>query len=466
MLGKVLVANRGEIALRVIRACFDEGIPSVLAVSDADVDSLPARTADQVVGIGPSSATASYLNVGAVVSAALLTGCDAIHPGYGFLSERPELVEQCERHGITFVGPTADAIRRGGDKIAARELARSLGIPVGAGSGSVTTVAEAAGVAAEVGYPVLLKAAAGGGGRGMRRVERAEDLAGAVAGASSEAQAAFGDGRLYVEHYVEKARHVEVQVLADRFGTTVHLGDRDCSFQRRYQKLVEEAPASAVPAELRRRIGESAVALMRALGYVGAGTVEFLVDVEQDTYSFLEVNTRVQVEHPVTEMVTGVDIVREQLRIAAGEPLSVGQDDVRITGHAFEFRINAESPRNGFTPSPGTLVRWGPPTGAGVRVDSHCFPGYRIPPHYDSLLAKLICRGETRDDALALAARALDAFDVEGVDTTLDLHRALVLHPDVWAHRVTTRWVEDVFLGTWSRQNPPAGKAVSGVAAG
>jgi acetyl-CoA carboxylase, biotin carboxylase subunit len=454
VLGKVLVANRGEIAARVIRACFDEGVTSVLAVSDADAESLPARTADAVVGIGPASAAASYLNVGAVVSAALLTGCDAIHPGYGFLSERPELAEQCARHGITFVGPPADAIRRGGDKIAARELARSLGIPVGAGSGSVSTVAAASEVADRVGYPVLLKAAAGGGGRGMRRVDAPAQLAEAVAGASTEAEGAFGDGRLYVEHYVERARHVEVQVLADRFGTTVHLGDRDCSFQRRYQKLVEEAPASAVPAELRRRIGESAVALMRALHYVGAGTVEFLVDVEQDTYAFLEVNTRVQVEHPVTEMVTGIDIVREQLRIAAGEPLSFGQADVATSGHAIEFRINAESPHHGFAPSPGTLARWTPPAGAGIRVDTHCFPGYTIPPHYDSLLAKLICHGATRDEALALATRALDAFDVAGVDTTLELHRALVRHPDVRGHRVTTRWVEDTFLRTWTASRP------------
>lgn len=459
MLDRVLVANRGEIAMRVVRACFDEGVTSVLAVSEADAESLPARTADAVVGIGPASASASYLNVGAVISAALLAGCDAIHPGYGFLSERPELVELCDRYGITFVGPSAASIRRGGDKIAARELARSLGIPVGAGSGSVSSVAAAAAVAAEVGYPVLLKAAAGGGGRGMRRVEDPDGLADAVSSAGSEAEAAFGDGRLYVEHYVAQARHVEVQVLADRFGTTVHLGDRDCSFQRRYQKLVEEAPASAVPGELRRRIGEAAVELMRALDYVGAGTVEFLVDVERNTFSFLEVNTRVQVEHPVTEMVTGIDIVREQLRIAAGEPLSFTQDDVAITGHAIEFRINAESPTNGFAPSPGTLELWNPPAGAEIRVDSHCFPGYRIPPNYDSLLAKLICRADSRDDALALAARALDAFQITGIDTTLPLQRALVRHPDVRGHRVTTRWVEDTFLGPWTREHARAERA-------
>jgi acetyl-CoA carboxylase biotin carboxylase subunit len=447
---RVLVANRGEIAMRVVRACFDEGVTSVLAASEADIDSLPARAADEVVRIGPTSATASYLNVGAVISAALLANCDAIHPGYGFLSERPELVELCARHSITFIGPSAESIRRGGDKIAARELARGLGIPIGAGSDAVSTVEEAAEVAAQVGYPVLLKAAAGGGGRGMRRVNAPSELADTVIRARAEAETAFGDGRLYVEHYVEPARHVEVQVLADTLGTTLHLGDRDCSYQRRYQKLVEEAPASAVPNELRRRIGEAAVALMSALKYVGAGTVEFLVDVERDTFSFLEVNTRVQVEHPVTEMVTGIDVVREQLRIASGKPLSFGQGDVQISGHAIEFRINAESPARGFIPSPGQLQVWRPPIGADVRVDSHCFAGYRIPPYYDSLLAKLICRGDTRDAALDLAVRALDSFDVAGVETTLPLHRALVRHPDVRGHRITTRWVEEVFLPAWA----------------
>lgn len=464
MLARVLVANRGEIAMRVIRACFDEGVTSVLAVSEADTESLPAQAADEVVIIGPASAALSYLNLGAVMSAALLMGCDAIHPGYGFLSERPELAELCDRHGVTFIGPPADAIRRSGDKIAARELARSLGIPVGAGSGSVSTAAEAEAVAARAGYPVLLKAAAGGGGRGMRKVASSHELAGAIAAARAEAKAAFGDGRLYVEHYAERARHVEVQVLADRFGSVVHLGDRDCSVQRRYQKLVEEAPASAVPATVRDGLAEAAVTLMRSLGYAGAGTVEFLVDVEHGTFSFLEVNTRVQVEHPVTEMITGIDIVREQLRIAAGEPLSFGQDDVRISGHAFEFRINAEAPARGFAPSPGTLRAWTPPAGAGVRLDTHCFAGYRVPPDYDSLLAKLICWGETRASALALAARALDAFGIAGVDSTLDLHRTLVRHPDMAGNEITTRWLEDSFLRAWAAglgSAQPAGKAAA-----
>lgn len=453
-LRRVLVANRGEIALRVIRACFDEGLTSVLTVSDADRESLPAQAADEVVGIGPASASASYLNVGAVISAALLTNCDAIHPGYGFLSERPELADLCAAHGITFVGPSAHTIRRGGDKIQARELARSLGIPVGAGSSTVRTAVEAAAVATDVGYPVLLKAAAGGGGRGMFRVSTPSELAEAVERASSEAHAAFGDGRLYVERFVSDARHVEVQVLADAHGTVVHLGDRDCSFQRRYQKLVEEAPASAVPAQLRQEIADCAVRLMTALDYLGAGTVEFLVDVPSNRFFFLEVNTRVQVEHPVTEMVTGVDIVREQLRIAAGRPLTITQDDVHMRGHAVEFRINAESPRAGFVPSPGTLEVWRPPVGAGIRTDTHCFGGYRVPANYDSLLAKLICHGADRDNAFALATRALDSFAVEGVETTLPLHRALVRHADALNQRVTTRWVEERFLPGWAPEQP------------
>ena len=453
MLSRVLVANRGEIAMRIIRACFDEGVTSVLAVSEADCDSLPARAADEVIVIGPASATASYLNVGAVVSAALLMGCDGLHPGYGFLSERPELVEACQRHGVKFIGPSADTIRRGGDKIAARELARSLGIPVGAGSGRISHAVEAVAVAAEVGYPVLLKAAAGGGGRGMFLVQTPKELPDAVVRASAEAQAAFGDGRLYVEHYIADARHVEVQVLADFYGTVVHLGDRDCSFQRRYQKLVEESPAVAVPLELRQQIADAAVTLMSALNYAGAGTVEFLVDVALNTFCFLEVNTRVQVEHAVTEMITGIDIVREQLRVAAGMPLSFTQQDVRFVGHAIEFRINAEAPLVGFVPSPGILDAWVPPTGAGIRTDTHCFAGYAVPTYYDSLLAKLICHGTDRSAALTLAARALDAFVIEGVETTLALHRALVRHPDVRENRITTRWVEESFLPGWVRDH-------------
>jgi acetyl-CoA carboxylase, biotin carboxylase subunit len=459
VLSRVLVANRGEIAVRVIRACSAEQAASVLAASEADRDSLPAKLADHVVVIGPASATASYLSLPAVVGAALLTECDSLHPGYGFLSERPELAEACSAHGIRFVGPPANVIRRGGDKIAARDLARRLGIPVSAGSGLVADAAAAAAAACRAGYPVLLKAAGGGGGRGMLRVRSEAEVPRAFELASTESLAAFGDGRLYLECYLEHARHVEVQVLADTHGSVIHLGDRDCSCQRRHQKLVEEAPAASITAALRGQMQEAAVTLMRALGYVGAGTVEFLVDEARGGFTFLEVNARVQVEHPVTEMVTGIDIVREQLRIAAGEPLSVAQRDIRLSGHAIEFRINAEAPHLGFTPSPGRIEVWDPPAGAGIRIDTHCYPGYRVPPHYDSLLAKLICHGSTRDEALGRAADALDAFRIEGVATTLPLHRSVVRHADVRGNRVSTRWLEESFLPEWSRERTVAGAA-------
>jgi acetyl-CoA carboxylase biotin carboxylase subunit len=444
MLRRVLVANRGEIAVRVIRACFDERLESVVALSEADLDSLPARLADRTVGIGPAAATESYLSVGAIVSAALLTGCDAVHPGYGFLSEQPELAEACAAHGIAFVGPTADTLRRGGDKVAARALARSLGIPVGAGSDSAATAEDAEAIGDDVGYPVLLKAAAGGGGRGMALIRTPAELRAAFDRTSLEAAQAFGDGRLYVERFVEHARHVEVQVLADRHGNLVHLGERDCSCQRRYQKLVEEAPSPAVTPELRRELAEAALALAEALGYVGAGTVEFLLDVDRGTFAFLEINTRVQVEHPVTEMVTGIDIVREQLRIAAGARLSMRQGDVTIRGHAIECRINAEGP--GFVPTPGRIASWTPPQGAGIRVDSHCYPGYVVPPHYDSLIAKLICAGEDRAAAVDLLRRALQRFRVSGVETTIPFHLQLVAHPDFRAGRTTTTWVEQTLV--------------------
>jgi acetyl-CoA carboxylase biotin carboxylase subunit len=445
-LRRVLVANRGEIAVRIVRACRDEGIEVVVAVSEADRDSLAARLADGVVHIGPSSAAQSYLLVGQIVCAALLGRCDAVHPGYGFLSEQPALADACAANGLVFIGPGADVIRRGGDKVAARAAARRAGVPVGAGSDTVETLDAATQIAVDIGFPVLLKAAAGGGGRGMARVDDAGELAERFAVASNEALSAFGDGRLYVERFVENARHVEVQLLADTHGNIVHLGDRDCSLQRRYQKVLEEAPAAAVPATLHDRLAEAAVALGRELGYVGAGTVEFLVDLDRDEFLFLEVNTRVQVEHPVTEVVTGVDIVREQLRIAAGCPLSITQDDVVISGHSIECRVNAESVRSGFIPSPGRVVRWSPPDGPGIRLDTHVFTGYDVPPHYDSLLAKLIVRGIDRDDAICKLRAALAAFEVDGVDTTIELHRCIVDHPDFQADNVNTTWLERVLL--------------------
>jgi acetyl-CoA carboxylase biotin carboxylase subunit len=447
-LRRVLIANRGEIAVRIARACFDEGIPSVAAYSEVDASTMVARLADAGVQIGPADATRSYLNIGAVICAALITDCDSIHPGYGFLAERPELAEACAANGLTFVGPSADTIRRGGDKIASRELATSLGIPVTEGSAKISSVDDAV-EAAEGNYPVLLKAAAGGGGKGMLLVHSRDELGDAFSRTSREAQSAFGDGRVYVERYVANARHVEVQVLADRHGNVVHLGDRDCSCQRRHQKLIEEAPAFDLDPTMRAELADAATTLARELNYVGAGTVEFLIDRDRGTFSFLEINTRVQVEHPVTEEVTGIDIVREQLRIAAGTPLSFRQRDVTISGHAIEARINAETPESGFVPSPGVLTQWTPPHGAAVRVDSHCYTGYSIPPHYDSLLAKVITRGADRTEAIATLRRALRHFEVSGVDTTIGLHQAVLADPDFTERHHTTRWFENTFLPAW-----------------
>jgi acetyl-CoA carboxylase biotin carboxylase subunit len=449
-LRRVLIANRGEIAVRILRACFDEGLETVLAVSEADRESLGAQLADRAVCIGPASAGASYLDVDRVVSAAVVTGCDALHPGYGFLSERPELSAACAEAGIAFVGPSETAMRRSGDKATARALSRQLGIAVGDGSDVLTDVGSARATADEIGYPVLLKAAAGGGGRGMRLVEARGDLEAAWSSASGEAQQAFGDGRLFVERYVRRARHVEVQVLGDAAGTVVHLGHRDCTLQRRYQKLIEEAPAAGLPAELDRAIVDAATRLIGALEYQGAATCEFLVDVERDTYAFLEINARLQVEHPVTEMVTGIDIVREQLRIAGGAPLSFGQDDVAVRGHAIEVRINAERPEDGFLPAPGRLVRWVVPIGSDVRVDTACYPGWTVPPHYDSLLAKVIAHGADRGAALRRIDHALRHLLVEGVPTTTGFALDALRHPDVAAGRVHTRWLEDELLPSWT----------------
>ncbi len=443
---RVLIANRGEIAVRLLRACVDEGLETVVVVSEADRGSLAAQLADRTVCIGPASPQHSYLDIGRLVAAADATGCDALHPGYGFVSERPELPEACAAAGIAFVGPSAETMRRAGDKATARALARDLGIAVGDGSGVLEDADHAARVAAEIGYPVLLKASAGGGGRGMRRVDEPDALPAAWGAASAEAQAAFGDGRLFLERYVRRARHIEVQVLSDGPDRAIHLGDRDCTLQRRYQKLVEEGPATGLPHELQAAIREAAVALIGALDYRGAATCEFLVDVERGSWAFLEVNARLQVEHPVTELVTGIDIVREQLRIAAGDGLSIGQSDVTIRGHAIEARINAERPSDGFSPSPGTLTRWAAPVGSYVRVDSACFPGWAVAPWYDSLLAKLIAWGEDRGQALERLRGALDHLRVEGVQTTAPFVAELLAHPDVVSGDVHTRWIEEELL--------------------
>jgi acetyl-CoA carboxylase biotin carboxylase subunit len=449
-LARVLVANRGEIAVRVIKACFDEGIESVLAVSDADRGSLGAQLADEVVVIGPAAAAESYLDINRVVAAAKVSGCDGLHPGYGFLSERPELAAECEEAGIVFIGPSAEAMRRSGDKATARALAKELDVPINEGSDVIESEEEARAIVSEIGYPVLLKASAGGGGKGMRLVESEAELAGAFAQAHGEAEAAFGDGRLFVERYVRHARHVEVQVLGDSKGNVVHLGNRDCTLQRRYQKLVEEAPAHDLPAALEKQIGDAAVRLIAALDYTGAATCEFLVDPDRGSAGFLEINARLQVEHPVSEVVTGVDVVREMLRIAGGEALSVTQEEIEISGHAIEVRINAESPARDFAPTPGTLKQWVVPEGSDVRVDTACFPGWTIAPYYDSLLAKVIASGSDRTAALARMRQALAHLKVSGVETTAGFASDLLAHPDVVAGKVHTKWVEETFLPDWN----------------
>ena len=418
---RILIANRGEIAARVIRTCRRLGIETVLTVSDADAGALPARLADATIRIGPAPAAASYLDVTAVVGAALAAGADAVHPGYGFLSENPRLARACADAGVAFIGPAAGTLEAAGDKLAAREHAAAAGLPVLPGA-EVNAVGVSE-LAAGIGYPVLVKAAGGGGGRGLRVVRDPADLAHAVAVAGAEAAAAFGDPRVYLERYVSRGRHVEVQILGDG-ERVIHLGDRDCSVQRRYQKLIEEAPAPLLGDDLRDRLHAAAVALGERLGYRGAGTVEFLIDAEHDNFYFLEVNARIQVEHPVTEAVTGLDLIAEQIAIAEARPLRLRQEDVAIRGHAIECRINAEDPAAGFLPSPGTITNAVFPS--GVRVDTHVQAGSAVPPHYDSLLAKVIGHGADRGEALATLRGALDRCAVDGVVTNLDMHRGLL----------------------------------------
>ncbi|MFZ1059945.1 MAG: acetyl-CoA carboxylase biotin carboxylase subunit, partial [Candidatus Rokuibacteriota bacterium] len=400
------------------------------------------------VCIGPAPVSGSYLNVTAIMATALGSGCDAIHPGYGFLAENAAFAEACVEHGLSFVGPPPEAIRLMGDKLRARETAAKLGIPVVPGSdGALGSLAEAESIARQVGYPFLLKAAAGGGGRGMRVIRSPSDLAQGFREAQAEAQAAFGDGTLYAERFLERVRHVEVQVLADRAGSCLHLGERDCSIQRRHQKLLEEAPSPAVTAQLRAAMGEVALTLVRHIGYENAGTVEFVLEPESGRFYFIEMNTRIQVEHPVTEMLTGIDLVAEQLRIAAGEPLRLRQPDVRIAGHAIECRINAEAAEEGFRPSPGVITEWVPPAGDGIRVDTHVVAGTEVPPFYDSLLAKLVVHGSDRAAAVDRMRWALAEFRVTGVHTTVEFHRRIMSHPDFVAGHVHTRWVEEELMG-------------------
>jgi acetyl-CoA carboxylase biotin carboxylase subunit len=440
MFEKILIANRGEIALRILRACKELGIPTVAVHSTADADAMHVRLAEESVCIGPPPARDSYLNIPALLTACEITGADAVHPGYGFLAENARFAEILIEHGVHFIGPKPEHIRLMGDKIAAKRTASRLGIPVVPGSeGAVASEAEALAVAHRIGFPVLVKAAAGGGGRGMKMAHGEADLATALATARAEAKAAFGDEAVYIEKHLSAPRHIEIQVLGDGQGRAIHLGERDCSLQRRHQKLLEESPSPALNAEEREAIGATVAKAMRELRYTGVGTVEFLY--EREEFHFIEMNTRIQVEHPVTEMITDIDLVLEQIRIANGNALAIGQDDVKFHGHAIECRINAENPTT-FRPSPGKIVHYHPPGGMGVRIDSAIYQGYAIPPHYDSLLGKLIVHGKTRAECLMRLRRALDEFVLDGVETTLPLFRALVRDPDVLDGEYHIHWLE------------------------
>lgn len=445
-ISRILVANRGEIAVRIIRACKSLGIETVLAASEADRDSLPAKMADRTVCIGPPRALDSYFKIDNLIASALGTKSDAIHPGYGFLAEQPELADACNRYGIIFIGPSSETISHMGNKLLAKKMVQDCHIPVIPGSEMVKDSKEAINLAEKIGFPVLLKASAGGGGRGMIIAKDPNDLRMTFDTVSAEAYAAFGDGTLFLEHYIPNARHIEVQVMGDHFGNFVHLGERDCSMQRRYQKIVEESPSPVVSDELRKRICEAALDISKRIGYSSAGTVEFIFDQDDEKFYFLEMNTRIQVEHPVTEQITGVDIVQEQIKIADQRPLSFSQKDIQMSGHAIECRINAEAPELGFRVCPGTIEEWILPQGEGIRVDSHCYSGYTIPLFYDSLLAKIITKGDNRFDAIRRMQYALEDFIVLGVDTTISFHRRLLAHPDFVKGKVNTRWVEDIFL--------------------
>jgi len=442
MFRKVLIANRGEIALRVIRACREMGIGTVAVYSEADRESLHVRFADDDVCIGPPPSRQSYLRIPAIIAAAEITGADAIHPGYGFLAENAEFAETCAASNLTFIGPTGEQIRQMGDKATARRLAAEAGVPTVPGSpGTIEDLDEALEAAAGIGFPVIIKATAGGGGKGMRIAQDADQFAQSFGLAQSEALAAFGNRSVYIEKYLARPRHVEIQVMGDRQGRVVHFGERDCSVQRRHQKLIEESPSPALDEALRARMGEAAVSLASRIGYVGAGTIEFLLD-EDGSFYFMEMNTRIQVEHPVTEMVTSFDLVKEQIRVAAGEPVSFRGDGRYLRGHAIECRVNAEDPYRNFQPSPGQITTYHPPGGPGVRVDSHVYAGYRVPPYYDSLLAKVIVHGNTRAEALQRMGQALDSFIIEGVTTTIPFLARVIRHPDFVAGSVDTKFLE------------------------
>jgi len=441
MFEKVLIASRGEVALRIHRACREMGIGTVAVHSTADSEAMHVRLADETVCIGPPEASKSYLNIPAIISAAEIAGANAIHPGYGFLSENAQFATIVEEHGITFIGPKPEHIRTMGDKILAKSTIQELGVPVVPGSdGAVETLDEARAVAKGIGYPVLIKASAGGGGRGMKVAQSRADIDQAFQTARGEARAAFGDDSVYMEKFVAKPQHIEVQVMADSHGNVVHLGERNCSLQRRHQKILEEAPSPMLPAEHRNEIGQRVTTAIQALGYRGAGTIEFLY--ADGAFYFIEMNTRLQVEHPVTEMITGIDIVQQQIRIAAGEPLGYTQADISFSGHAIECRINAEDPRN-FAPAPGTITDYHTPGGLGVRVDSAAYSGYRVPPYYDSLIAKLIVHGTTREECLRRLNRALEEYVIGGIQTTIPVHQALMGNSEFVAGQYNIQWLEE-----------------------
>jgi acetyl-CoA carboxylase biotin carboxylase subunit len=460
---KILIANRGEIACRIIWTCKEMGIRTVAVHSDVDRDSLHVRFADESACIGPAPSAQSYLNIPAIISAAEIFNVDAIHPGYGFLAESAYFAEICEACNIKFIGPKSGVIRLMGEKVEARRAMQKAGLPILPGSeGALDSEAEAIKLAREIGFPVIVKASAGGGGRGMRVVNAEGDLGHALETASTEAAAAFKNGDVYLERFVERPRHIEIQVLADEYGDCIYLGERECSIQRRHQKLLEEAPSPVVTPELRQQMGDAAVAACKSIGYSSAGTFEFLLD-EDKRFYFMEMNTRIQVEHPVTEMVTLTDIVRNQIRIAEGEVLGASQDEVKIFGHAIECRINAENPET-FAPSPGMVTAFNLPGGPGVRVDTYVYPGYRVPPFYDSMIAKVIVHARTRDLAIARMRRALEAMVVEGIQTTIPLHLKIMDDPDFQAGNISTRFLEGFLSANRARARANASAALTGVA--
>ena len=443
---KVLVANRGEIAVRIIKACKDLEIETVLVVSEADKESMGAKLADEVVCIGPPQVKLSYLNMPKIIDTALETGADAIHPGYGFLAENPELVEACEKRGIIFIGPRSETMRQLGDKISARNLAKKSNVPMTEGSEGLRSFHDVEAVVQKTGFPVIFKAAAGGGGRGMRIVMEQKDLKNAFDMAFNEALTAFGDATLFVERYVQNARHVEVQVIGDNFGKVIHVGQRDCSPQRHHQKVIEEALPPNLPDDLRHKILESAVALTSSIGYNSAGTVEFLVDKDRNEFYFMEVNTRIQVEHPVSEEITGIDLVKEQIQVAFGAPLSLNQEDIKFKGHSIECRITADDAKDDFMPSPGDITYFALPNGNNVRIDTHCHQGCTISPYYDSLLAKLITTGENRAESLANMKTALADFKIEGIETNIPFLQFLIEQPEFNAGDIHINWIENTVL--------------------